>query len=659
MKRVDSVEGLVCLPWHKDCERGGHSMFCSGLTVGICLTPVDEAHGGLDVVAGSHRANIARAQVDRDARPAARHAPSRSRRPHRAHVVRAAPVDASREPRAARRLHGLRAAAPARRRPRATTRKPRLRQRACRDRRPEHARAARVRDRARSVPALTTRLGRDRCGRRDGFGVRARAGARSVDVVLLTDIDDERLARGRGARRARDGARRCAPRSATWAIPRSSSTLAARAGALGDLHSLVHTAGLSPSMAGWREILRVDLVAVARLLDAFLPRVGRRAAWRCAWPRCRATWARSIRRWTRCSTTRSPPISRTRFQSLAGDDPDPGATYRLAKRGVIRLCERAAVEWGARGGRVVSLSPGLIDTEMGRLELRAQPDQDVDGRDHAGRRRPVGIRHRASRARRRHREHGRVPLLRPGGVRLRVRHPRRRRPDRGDEPAAVSDESTEPRTLTGDGSGRRRARAREPGDRRGAHRDRPASLPRGHGVGRAAAGHAVPRARRRRLGLRRAVGPPGLSRRDRRFDHARVRRRRRGRRTDPAARLRRARERRHLARGVPGDRAALRLLRRLAARVGARDGLLPGRRAASTPSPRANRPGRARVTPRTARSGQANRRRERSVPRRRTSTAPRRVGSGRPPAGPSGARPGSREPTLRTPRAGWCHDRRG
>jgi hypothetical protein len=65
LKRVDSVEGLVCLPWHKDCDRGGHSMFCRGLTIGICLTPVDEAHGGLDVYAGSHRANIARAQVDR------------------------------------------------------------------------------------------------------------------------------------------------------------------------------------------------------------------------------------------------------------------------------------------------------------------------------------------------------------------------------------------------------------------------------------------------------------------------------------------------------------------------------------------------------------------------------------------------------------------
>jgi len=64
LKRVESVEGLACLPWHKDCDRGGHSMYCSGLTIGICLTPVDDAHGGLDVMAGSHRANIARAQVD-------------------------------------------------------------------------------------------------------------------------------------------------------------------------------------------------------------------------------------------------------------------------------------------------------------------------------------------------------------------------------------------------------------------------------------------------------------------------------------------------------------------------------------------------------------------------------------------------------------------
>jgi hypothetical protein len=64
VKRVDSVAGLSCLPWHKDCERGGHSIFCAGITLGICLTPIDEAHGGLEVIAGSHRANVTREQVE-------------------------------------------------------------------------------------------------------------------------------------------------------------------------------------------------------------------------------------------------------------------------------------------------------------------------------------------------------------------------------------------------------------------------------------------------------------------------------------------------------------------------------------------------------------------------------------------------------------------
>jgi NAD(P)-dependent dehydrogenase (short-subunit alcohol dehydrogenase family) len=67
------------------------------------------------------------------------------------------------------------------------------------------------------------------------------------------------------------------------------------------------------------------------------------------------------------------PDLTARYLAACGADPDSGATYRLAKRAVIRLCARAAVTWGARGGRVVSVSPGLIDTEMGRLELVHNP----------------------------------------------------------------------------------------------------------------------------------------------------------------------------------------------------------------------------------------------------------------------------------------------
>ena len=115
VKRVGSVEGLACLPWHKDCERGGHSMFCCGLTIGICLTPVDVAHGGLDVIAGSHRAHIARRQVERGLDLPVATLPRRAGGRDRARVVCPSPVDAPRERRAPGDLHRLRPAPPARR----------------------------------------------------------------------------------------------------------------------------------------------------------------------------------------------------------------------------------------------------------------------------------------------------------------------------------------------------------------------------------------------------------------------------------------------------------------------------------------------------------------------------------------------------------------
>jgi NAD(P)-dependent dehydrogenase (short-subunit alcohol dehydrogenase family) len=55
---------------------------------------------------------------------------------------------------------------------------------------------------------------------------------------------------------------------------------------------------------------------------------------------------------------------------------DPGTAYGLAKRANQARVEAASVAWGRRGGRVVSLSPGVIATPMGRAEL-AGPFGDV------------------------------------------------------------------------------------------------------------------------------------------------------------------------------------------------------------------------------------------------------------------------------------------
>jgi NAD(P)-dependent dehydrogenase (short-subunit alcohol dehydrogenase family) len=199
----------------------------------------------------------------------------------------------------------------------------------------------------------------------------ARALAPSTNVLVCTDIAEERL-------RVTVDELESAVRSQVCSVcgdladPAFVADLAARVGRLGTFGALVNTAGLSPSMAGWQEILDVDLVAAARLLESFQPLVERGSV---------AVHLASVSGHmggfdAAMDEVLDDPFAGdlgARFMTLAGATPDPGATYRLAKRGVIRLCERAAVAWGTRGGRVVSVSPGLIDTEMGRLELEHNP----------------------------------------------------------------------------------------------------------------------------------------------------------------------------------------------------------------------------------------------------------------------------------------------
>lgn len=45
--------------------------------------------------------------------------------------------------------------------------------------------------------------------------------------------------------------------------------------------------------------------------------------------------------------------------------------YMMSKVGVIRLVRRTAGAYGARGARIVSVSPGVVDTPMGKRETAA------------------------------------------------------------------------------------------------------------------------------------------------------------------------------------------------------------------------------------------------------------------------------------------------
>jgi NAD(P)-dependent dehydrogenase (short-subunit alcohol dehydrogenase family) len=184
-----------------------------------------------------------------------------------------------------------------------------------------------------------------------------------TNPLLLVDIDPKAL----------DAAQALAPAAKTALADMGSlSDVAALVDTVqqhGGLRHVVHLAGVSPTMVDADRILEVDLIGAATLIGSLSE---------IANPGSVAIVAASIAGHLQPV---SPEIDRIldqpleselreRLERALGAPLTTGQAYSLAKRGVIRLCERAAVAWGARGGRVVSVSPGLIDTPMGRLELR-------------------------------------------------------------------------------------------------------------------------------------------------------------------------------------------------------------------------------------------------------------------------------------------------
>jgi NAD(P)-dependent dehydrogenase (short-subunit alcohol dehydrogenase family) len=203
-----------------------------------------------------------------------------------------------------------------------------------------------------------------------GAGGMGQACARAVHGrVLLLDVAAEPLEKAAAALAA-DGIEVVTARCDVTS-PADVAAAAERARDLGRFRALVHTAGLSPTMADGRRVLEVDLAGTVRVTDALFPLVG---------PGSSAVLIGSIAGYSDVAPAveklLDDPLADDFFAAVeaALDAPLDGATaYVLAKRGVMRLAERLALPWGKAGGRVVSIAPGLIDTAMGRMELETQP----------------------------------------------------------------------------------------------------------------------------------------------------------------------------------------------------------------------------------------------------------------------------------------------
>jgi NAD(P)-dependent dehydrogenase (short-subunit alcohol dehydrogenase family) len=187
--------------------------------------------------------------------------------------------------------------------------------------------------------------------------------------LILCDVDAERLAAVAGALPAGgDPATRIAGDIADPAY------LARVIGALGDrpVGALIHTAGVSPTMGDARRMFEINYVASVNLANAVRARMAPGA--------CAVMISSSSGHLMKSAETDAlldALTPDTDLSALLAIAPDAGRAYALSKRALIRFVAREAAAFGKYGARIASISPGLIDTAMGRAELQASQQMNA------------------------------------------------------------------------------------------------------------------------------------------------------------------------------------------------------------------------------------------------------------------------------------------
>ncbi|KKW64769.1 oxidoreductase [Mycolicibacterium elephantis] len=147
------------------------------------------------------------------------------------------------------------------------------------------------------------------------------------------------------------------------------------AGGLGDLASVIHTAGVSPSMGDAEYVMRTNALGTANVNEAFYQVAGEGAAIVNV-----ASMAAHMLPDEMIPTSKFPLALKDEDAFMADmlsaceivpEEARSGIAYALSKSFVRWYSTAQAERFNGRGLRVVSVSPGSIDTEMGRLEEHA------------------------------------------------------------------------------------------------------------------------------------------------------------------------------------------------------------------------------------------------------------------------------------------------
>ncbi|CQD03295.1 short chain dehydrogenase [Mycobacterium lentiflavum] len=144
---------------------------------------------------------------------------------------------------------------------------------------------------------------------------------------------------------------------------------------LGTLSSVIHTAGVSPSMGSAEYVMRTNAIGTVNVNEAFYATAAEGSVIVNV-----ASMAAHMLPAELVPTAQFPSAiddgdafwnAMMTACDIAGEDARSGIAYALSKSFVKWYSQSQAERFNARGLRIVSVSPGSTDTEMGRLEEQA------------------------------------------------------------------------------------------------------------------------------------------------------------------------------------------------------------------------------------------------------------------------------------------------
>lgn len=144
------------------------------------------------------------------------------------------------------------------------------------------------------------------------------------------------------------------------------------ASANGELKALIHTAGVSGTVKEAERVYTIDLVGTEILIDAFYEMAVKNSVAVLLSSMMAHTVPPDDKYDSALQHPQAPGSFNTVDKFVKGNS---DLMYNFSKRGVLLLLEKNVEKWGAKGARIVSVSPGVIETDMALKAAAEHPER--------------------------------------------------------------------------------------------------------------------------------------------------------------------------------------------------------------------------------------------------------------------------------------------